>query len=199
MLRTALTFLLFFSALHAADKPAVHEENLLTLGVQLAQGSATEMLSNKTGSKDYSYSLSSVKVLIGQDRDFYNTGIQTSRLQLAYQYSELNSDISFGTFSVGYQENMRYWSFFKHGNHHIYPFVSAELGYNALKTDGTLSKGKSVEIDVGVAYAYRDVEFTLAVTSTYIDWNHPEDGINDYMQNYQLAVGMTYRFMDTGR
>jgi len=199
LFRVLFVILLFLGAIHAAKVAPLPKENLLTLGIQLAQGTSTETLSNKTGSKDYSYDLSSVKILIGQDRDFYNMGMQTSRLQLSYKYSELDADLSFATFSVGYQENMRYWSLFRHGNHSIYPYASVELGYNALKKADISSKGKSVEVDVGMAYAYRDVAFTLAVASTYIEWNHPEDGINDYMQNYQLVIGMTYRFMDTGR
>lgn len=154
--------MLLFSLLHAQEQTVVTEDNLMILGLQLSYGLTEETLSNKTGSRDYSYHLSSVKVLIGQDFDFYNSAMQTSRLQLTYKYSELDTGVSFDTFSVGYQENMRYWSLYNRINHHIYPFASAELGYNALNKGATLSKGKSVEINVGAAYQYRDIELTFS-------------------------------------
>ena len=196
MLKIIIIFLLFTTFIHANETKIAAEENLICLGVQVSQGISTETLSNETGSKEYDYRLTSVKVILGQDFDFYRMGMQTSRLQLGYKYSALDSDVSYKTVSLGYQENMRYWSFLDEGDHHIYPLASVDLGYASINNEALSAKGLSIELGLGVAYRYRDVDFSLAFVSTYIDWNHPEEGVADYMLNNQIALGMTYRFMD---
>ncbi len=198
MFKIIITFLLLATAtvIHANDTKIAAKENLLCLGVQVSQGVSTETLSNETGSKKYDYRLTGVKVMLGQDFDFYRVGMQTSRLQIGYKYSALESDVSFSTVSIGYQENMLYWKFFGEGEQTIYPLASVDLGYAAIDNGSLNSKGLSVEVDVGVAYRYRNIDVTLVLASTYLDWNYPEDGIADYMNNYEVALGLSYRFMN---
>lgn len=196
VLKNLITLLLFTTFMYADDTKKTVEENLLVLGVQLSYGTSTETISNQTGSRDFDRSLIGVKVLVGQDFDFYRVGQQTSRLQLGYKYSALESDVSFSTVSIGYRENMLYWKFFGEGERTIYPLASLDLGYAAIDNGLLNSKGLSVELDVGVAYRYKNIDVTLALASTYIDWNYPEEGITDYMNNYEVALGLSYRFMN---
>lgn len=196
MLKTIIIFILSITFIYANDTKTFTEENLICLGVQVSQGVSSETLSNETGSKEYHYRLTGVKVMVGQDFDFYRMGMQTSRLQLGYKYSELDTDVSFETVSLDYQENMRYWSFFHEDDHNIFPLMAMDLGYSSIKNGALSAKGLSVELGIGVGYRYRDVDFSLTYVLTYVDWNHPEEGVADYMINNQIALGMTYRFMD---
>ena len=168
----------------------------MILGIVLSQGTAKETLSNETGSKSFDYDVQGLKVALGKDFDVYNVGMQTSRFLLLYKYNELDTGAAFETLAVGYRENMRYWPVYMRGMHSIYPLASIEGGYTSVTKGAVDASGLSFQADVGLAYLVNDVEFTLAATSSYIDWDHPEAGISDTMKTFSLAVGLTYRFMD---
>ncbi len=196
---TKISILLFIllTSLFSKEK-TIPQNNLMTVGIELSAGFSNETLSNQTGSKSYNYTINNVKFKVGKDFNFYNEFMQNSRLQLALSYSKLSTGISYKEVSLAYQENMRYWNIYKQNNHQIFPFANLEVGYTAIHNDTLSSKGTSFGADIGLIYAYNSFEYSLALSNEIINWNHPTDGIADYMINTQIALGLNYRFMDEG-
>jgi len=169
-----------------------NENTMLTVGVQLGYGSTNETLSNTTGSVDYNYDVTSYKLLVGKDYDLYDKG-QTSRFYGSYKYNSLSSDTSYSTLGIGYLENMTYLSFLNKPEQKVFPYAGLELGWS-LGDLGDSKNAFNTEVDLGLTYQFKNMEFSLGYAYNFVSWDNTE--ATDNFNNHQVVLGYTYKFMN---
>ena len=165
----------------------------IVVSIQGAFANSIFTSSNTRGKAKTDYHLDTVKLIVGSDVDLYGVG-ETSRFFGAYKYTN-----DFGgamhTYSGGYLENMTYLSFYDKNDRKMFPFASYEIGY----VDTEYGDGYNSEINLGVAYSFENIEFSLAYAYNYSYLGETAGNTAQYLHSNQAVFGLTYKFMNEGK
>ena len=172
------------------------EANILVLGASIGMGSTSERIYNSVGEKVETYGHVNAKFTIGKDFTFWHEEYtQPTRIFATYTYTYLQQSLGYHTFTMGLEERMRYWSFFKTDKGTFYPTLSYQLGRTVLSRKYESIEGRTSELNTGVTYEHLGFEYFLTLAYNSITWQHPIEGIGDESTNYQMNLGVNYRFM----
>ena len=180
-----------------SNKPPLYDfkENIFVVGLSLGGASYNEELSNTTGSSSTSYSSYHTKLTIGKDFTMWHEEYtQPTRVYFTYAYTALDTDISFTTWTIGFCENMDYWSLYKTSSFNIYPTVAFEVGQSSISRESYSISGLTTEFSLGLTYTRDDnFEYFIDFFNDNIIWQHPVDGIADEMTGFGFRTGLNYK------
>jgi hypothetical protein len=172
-------------------------ENIFTLGLSVGGSSATDTVSNTTGSQTLTNDSYSVKLIVGKDFTFWHENYtQPTRLYLTYAYTTLGSVADMTTWTLGIKENMYYWPIYTADTYSIYPTFSLEFGRSALHRDSISDiDGYTTEADLGINYVRdNNFEYSLNLNVSNTIWEYPLDGIAYETLSFGVFLGVTYKF-----
>ena len=173
------------------------KSNLVVFSVNAGLSMLDETLSNKNGSKKTNLDIQELKFVLGKDFTLWHDEFhQYSRLFLAYTYSTTKDNVSYTTFSLGIQERMKYYTFYKIKNWNFYPKISIEAGTSTLKRSNYNIDGFTIEGGASIVAQYH-YNYELSFDTTYkrTRWQYPVDGIDDSFEGFYVGLGFSYRIM----
>ena len=177
-------------------EPLGIEENILVIGASFNYSSTTETLENTKGTKEESYSTSSLRFLLGKDFTFWHEQYtQPARFYLVYALNYLSSDVSTSSITFGLRENMFFWPLYSSPKSILFPTLSFEMGSSTLKRGSLSIGGLTSEASAGLTYQRGNFEYFANLNYTSITWDYPLDGIVDNSSSIGLNIGLTYKFM----
>jgi hypothetical protein len=189
--------------LNFQDDPEVQKyklditENIFTLGLSIGGNSATDTVSNNTGSQTLTNDGYGIKLIVGKDFTFWHKDYtQPTRLYLAYDYATLGSASEITTWSFGVKENMYYWPIYNTDKFTIYPTLSLEFGRSTLQRDSIANiTGYKMGADLGINYVRdNNFEYYCNFNISNTAWDYPLDGIAYETLSFGLYLGLSYKF-----
>jgi len=179
-----------------AEFTPLYEDNILVLGASLGFGITQERVYNIKGEYTLDFTNANTKLMIGKDFTLWHADYtQPSRFFISYTYTYLSSKVGYHSYLFGYEERMRFWPLYQTDTSILYPTLSCAFGRSDLSRETYKISGRTSEFSTGLTYERQQFEYFFTFSYGQIVWEHPVEGIGDESSNYNLNVGLTYRFM----